>query len=489
MSINNFKRDYFIKWFLYGIQIITIVLFVYRISYPYELEWMEGGSLETVQRVLDGKTIYCEPSIEYIPYIYTPFYYYVSAPIMRLTGYSFLACRLVSLISFIGVLSIIYCWLKKETHDELAALIGGAFFVSCYYLTGQWYDLARVDMLFCFLIMVALYLLRFYESWKSLIFAAVVTFLAWFTKQTAILVIAPVCLFLLIRNWKKGTVYVGVLLFLMIGMTFYMDYISHGWFSRYVFHIPAGHPVLRDMIWKFWFKDIGFNLLIAMSFSMIYLWKTRKTNKTAFGFYLSFGLGGIGASWFSRMHEGGDVNVLIPMILWLAICLGLGLEKIRASVKEFPLRKKHYFYTAFIVVIFTQLLILQRDPRQCIPSEKDYYQMKSFESYLSGLPGNVYIPSHGYLLHQKVQPAYANLVAGWDILRSKDEGTKKIFVENISRSLENKEFDWIILDNNDAFFIDLKIYYKKELEISSAIQPADTVTGYKSHPLYVYVPL
>ena len=51
-----------------------------RIGYPYDLEWMEGGSLEHVARVLRGQPLYVPPSLEFTPYIYAPLYYYVAAP-------------------------------------------------------------------------------------------------------------------------------------------------------------------------------------------------------------------------------------------------------------------------------------------------------------------------------------------------------------------------------------------------------------------------
>ena len=41
-----------------------------RIPYAYELEWMEGGCVDAVQRILDGKSIYPEPSVEFIPFLY-----------------------------------------------------------------------------------------------------------------------------------------------------------------------------------------------------------------------------------------------------------------------------------------------------------------------------------------------------------------------------------------------------------------------------------
>ena len=42
--------------------------------YPYDLEWMEGGMLHHAQRIHGGLGIYVAPSIEFIPYLYTPLY-------------------------------------------------------------------------------------------------------------------------------------------------------------------------------------------------------------------------------------------------------------------------------------------------------------------------------------------------------------------------------------------------------------------------------
>jgi hypothetical protein len=49
-----------------------IVCAVQRLGTPIELEWMEGGSLQMMYRVLSGKPLYAPTSIEFVPYTYTP---------------------------------------------------------------------------------------------------------------------------------------------------------------------------------------------------------------------------------------------------------------------------------------------------------------------------------------------------------------------------------------------------------------------------------
>jgi 4-amino-4-deoxy-L-arabinose transferase-like glycosyltransferase len=64
-----------------------------RVSYPFELEWMEGGSVGHVRRLLAGQQIYVAPSLDFIPYPYPPFYYYVSAAAAHLFGLTFGSLR------------------------------------------------------------------------------------------------------------------------------------------------------------------------------------------------------------------------------------------------------------------------------------------------------------------------------------------------------------------------------------------------------------
>lgn len=40
-----------------------LIIAIIRLNYPYEIEWMEGGSLIHVDRLLQGLPIYPKPSI------------------------------------------------------------------------------------------------------------------------------------------------------------------------------------------------------------------------------------------------------------------------------------------------------------------------------------------------------------------------------------------------------------------------------------------
>ena len=53
---------------------LLVYVFARRFVYPYDLEWMEGGMLAHALRLADGQPLYAPPSVDFIPYLYTPGY-------------------------------------------------------------------------------------------------------------------------------------------------------------------------------------------------------------------------------------------------------------------------------------------------------------------------------------------------------------------------------------------------------------------------------
>jgi len=92
-----------------------LLLAVHRMLYPFELEWMEGATVDHVARLMGGQQIYMEPTIDWVPFRYAPLYYYVSTLASKIFGVGFLPLRLVSIISTIGSLTLIYLYVWRET--------------------------------------------------------------------------------------------------------------------------------------------------------------------------------------------------------------------------------------------------------------------------------------------------------------------------------------------------------------------------------------
>ena len=99
--------------------LVPIVIYLHvalcQLGYPFELEWMEGGAVEMVGRVLHGQALYVAPSLHYVPYTYPPLYFWMSALVAKMTGLSFLPLRLVSLVSSVGCFGLLFWMVKRET--------------------------------------------------------------------------------------------------------------------------------------------------------------------------------------------------------------------------------------------------------------------------------------------------------------------------------------------------------------------------------------
>ena len=55
-------------------------VFLARLSYPLDLEWMEGGVLTHALRLSRGQPLYAEPSVDFVSFLYTPLYPAVPLP-------------------------------------------------------------------------------------------------------------------------------------------------------------------------------------------------------------------------------------------------------------------------------------------------------------------------------------------------------------------------------------------------------------------------
>ncbi len=141
-----------IKYFLVLCSVLYILVYIFiavqHIFYPYELEWMEGGMVDHVVRLLSRKQLYTEPSIEFIPFIYTPLFSYVGMIISKIFGVGFFSLRLISFLSSLGCFIIIFEFVRRETKSLFFAILSTGLFAATYRISGAWLDLARVDSLF-----------------------------------------------------------------------------------------------------------------------------------------------------------------------------------------------------------------------------------------------------------------------------------------------------------------------------------------------------
>lgn len=255
-KISNFQKKNPIEYFYTTALIISIsvaimqftrFLFIAlsRITFPFTLEWMEGGSFVQVSRILNRQALYVRPSFDFIPQIYPPVYFYVSALVSKVLGNSFLSLRLVSILSTLGILFLIFSLVYEHSGSTLGGILASSLFCATYELTGYWFDIARVDSLALALLLLAAYFLLKDKLWASIL-GGVFLALSCFTKQTMLIAAGIFIIYCLFSLHKKNLIFLATAIITFLSGTLILDLLHSGWYSYYIFHLPGQHSVISD---------------------------------------------------------------------------------------------------------------------------------------------------------------------------------------------------------------------------------------------------
>ncbi len=426
---------------------LALVVPFARLGHPFEIEWMGGAFADHVARVLDGERIYVEPSADFVPYLYTPLYMYAAAGVSLVTGEGFLPLRLTSILASIATLILLHRFVRRRTAAWTPALVACGVWSACYFVVETWYDAERVDSLFLALLLGALSLLDARRGLGSAVLAAAVMVLAYFTKQTALLLVPPFAVFAAIRAPRRGVVFALAFAAIWFLATRGMDRLHDGWFSYYTWTLPARHEYVFPPFVAFWVTDS--RSLWPLLLVTIWFFATRLRGGDARGALADGAWWGglLLAGLASRMHVGGAVNVLMPTWLGFAIVAGLAWQRGR---------------TAIAVVLVAQLAFFAlkfgnsdqpRDPglldvAEYLPSDADRAAGERLVQLLRDADGDVLVPFHGHLPRMAGKRGGAHAMALIDIRGSDDQELTQRVMREFWNSARARRADLVVLDEN-----------------------------------------
>ena len=498
MKTNTLGRTTkFFRYFLLSIAILFIVIYLilafFRIQYAFELEWMEGGLVDHVIRILSGQKLYVPPSLEFVPFIYTPLYFYLSAALSKIIGIGFLPLRLVSFISSLGCFFIIFLMVKGETGSNFSGILASSLFAATFRISGAWFDIARADSLFLFFLLAGLYLIKFRERAKPYILAGALFSLSFLTKQIALLISLPIMVYCVLLNLRRSIYFIGTVVMIVGVSTYLLNYIHDGWYNYYVFDLPRHHSIAKSMFLNFWTKDIIAPLSIAWIMSIFYLFiQLLNSNRKNFLFYFLMVICMLGGSWLSRLHPGGYLNVLFPAYAALSILFGLTTHKAFELIVAASANKRKLMEICLYLVCIIQFSILTYNPLVQIPTKKDLEAGRAFISAMAQLPGNILVASHGYLPSLAGKRCYAHQMAITDVMRGKDCPTKTELMDEIGQAIREKRFSAIIVDaaifGSSWFLEPIETHYTRQRGVFESREVFWSVTGLRTRPQVIYVP-
>ncbi len=387
-----------------------------RLGYRYELEWIEGGSLGEVRRVLHGHGLYTKPTIAWTPNIYPPLYYWVSAAASKVFGLGFPTLRAVSVVSSLVLGASVALLVRRETKEWVGPIVAVGLVFAMYRIGGAWYDVARVDTLFLALLFAGLLLARNAKDVRFAIAAGVVLVLAILSKQTALIPALSVVPWVVVHGRKVVIAFVasfaGTAAILLGGL----QLASGGWFSYYMWTVPSHHPIENSAYIGFWRDDLLKHLwpaLVIVAGVFVVMFADRARRRLAWFYVPVFGAI-VFATYSSRLHTGGWDNVLLPAFVAIALLAGIGVGWARAARLDAR-------YAIALLLVVAQFVILRYAPGDQIPKASASAPGDRLIAALRELRGPVLMTGESWMLVRaglaEQQTAHASALQ--DVTRTK----------------------------------------------------------------------
>ena len=447
---------------------LTAVAAGSRFTYPYELEWMEGATVVHVARLTAGLPIYVAPTVDFVPFGYPALYYYAAVVPSAVMGTGFVPLRLVSvaatLLTLVAIALIVY-----PVSGRLAAFAASGAYAGAYSLSDGWFDLGRVDALYVALLGLAYVFVVRARTPAGWAIAGILAATAFTTKQPALVVFAPLLLYLLVADLKAAAWFGGSAILLAAAVFAAFTFFTDGWYAYYVVELPRLRLRVSSgsgRLLSFWTADL-LPFAIALVGGVALVVRAREWRHLAL-------LGGlIVSSWLSRLEGGAWNNAVMPGYLGCAVLLGLAM---RRAAPAPALR---------LALAGVQLAVLVYDPRVFMPSKHHRAAGAAFVETLRALPRPALVLEHGHLPTLAGQPEYAHGWAVVDVLWADGGGDGQTLEAEMRAAIRAHRFAAIITDEQPSWFsADVEGSYQRVGEVEAPLP----LVGAPRRPRYLYMP-
>ena len=451
-----------LQWLLGLVAAVAIVGFFaatfFRATFAYPLVPMEAPSMQAVRRILSGLPLYTAPSLEYVPTLYAPLYFYLSALVASLLGPNLTALRLVSIAATLGSSLLVAHLVWRETRSRLAALVAASLFLCSTTLSETILDIARVDPLSLFFLLAGLDAARAADLrtsraslWLSLVSGCLLG-LAVLTKQTAVALLVVMTLHAaLTRNAGRLAAFVGGVL-LVVGIGAGLLAAQYGsWAAVYLIDLPRQHTLDLHRLETFWSVELlpAFTLpLIALPIFLVGTWLRR--NYAAFRFWVLAPAGMLGMAWGASLNLWSGSNVVLTAYAILSAAFGLGLAEAFGRLHG-PGDAARIFQRYVLVLGVLQFAFVHYNPRQTSPLRSDVEAGQRFVARIASLPGSVYAPEYPELVYQagKGEAAFGLSIGELQgIFGGKPRPEAAQWARAYEQALDERRYDTVLLEVN-----------------------------------------
>ncbi len=466
-----------------------ICLFAYvvarRLSFRYELEWMEGGMLGHSLRLLRGEPIYCAPTADFIPFLYTPLYPALVAALAKLAGLGFSLGRAVSVVSFATAVGFSAALARRAGAGRWALLFAGACVAALcatYPPGGAWYDLVRGDSLYLALSLSGLWLAATRGDRAPLAaLSGALLATAFFAKQTgSVLAVAGgLCTLLyprgdrsgLLRLWPSAAFALAASAVFSGGVVL-LQLRSDGWFWRYVYELHQQHEFYARRAWL--------ETPLVLFKSQPALWggvavaTALLLHRRAFDRFLGrlavLAAAGVALACIGFGTQYAHTNAYIPGLFLPALLWAALLARLFASGARQPA----------LVLACAHLGAMFWDPRPHLPGPADAAAGDRLIARLRAAPGPVLIPFHPYYAVMAGKAPHLHRMGVLDIGMPRD----------LEERIRRREYDLVVMDDKTQWprWTVLQQVYGIATTLVPGVDAPRVVTGAKTVPTWVMEP-
>jgi 4-amino-4-deoxy-L-arabinose transferase-like glycosyltransferase len=399
--------------------IVLAALVVNHIRDPFQLDLMEGVTMQHARRAMHGQSIYPLPTPEFVPLAYNALFYVIAAPFLRIFGDNLTILRTVSVIGMAGSAVAVFVMVRDFTRSTWWSLIALGLFCAAYPAMDAYLDTAHSD---AWLLCCALWGMHLVgrDTRRARMLGVLVLVAAFWFKQHGAVFLGAALAFLTWREGLRGAlaywmlaIVLGPLLYLLAPGTL----LGPG-FHYFTWQVPTGWSPFRiraipRMILHAFVQRVTLYLLtsfpILATAALAGAYRAIKARKTGI---LEFQLGAAFiTALMGSMDSGSSNNVFIPLA---AFCIVCGTIQIARWYDTTPAWNGVGLWRVATVLAFATLV---HDPRAYWIPAAVRGEYADLLTIIRELPGTVYAPGIGELEYGPELYPGAHWVALDDIMR------------------------------------------------------------------------
>jgi hypothetical protein len=361
--------------------------------FPLHLDVMEGAVLQHAMRAAEGQPIYPWPTPDYSPLAYNPLLYLLAAPLLKLTGPSLPAIRLIAILGMAGSALLVGLVVRRRSGSAWWGLIGAGLFAAAYGAMDAYLDTAHSDSWLLCSALLGTWLLERAEGWPGRVAGTLVLVASfWFKQHGALFAMGGVAYLFWRDGPRRG--FPCLLLAGVAGPLLYL--LAQPWpmgaaFHYFTWQVPGGWstPTLGGPVRVLnytltWYPALA----VATGAALVAAFRNGRAAPDPWLIQL---VPATLTAVLGVLDIGSANNVFIPFGTWLIL---LGVPALATLLRDGNGRWRRPAATLAVGASFACLIY---DPRAVLMSPRAQAAYADLTALLRGLPGTVYAPYITYL--------------------------------------------------------------------------------------------